>query len=242
MRTVAILSIKGNKAAEADVDKLFCPFPRRDFPSSGKLGLPFRDGRPHHGSAVIAILIGTNRLASRTRLVGAQLIRLYTERGEEARPIDLGLLPVEVGSPRAYTEKPEEVHRFASLLGAARGIVIVLPEYNGSFPGILKLFLDLLPHPCPLEAKPICLVGVARGRFGGLRAVEQMQNHLLYRRAHPYPYPVLLPDVDLLFGKAARIEDPATVKRLQEQAEGFLRFVERVGLRREERESPRSIP
>ncbi len=177
---------------------------------------------------MIAVLIGTNRLGSRTRLVGAHLIRLYTELGEEARPIDLGFLPVEVGSPRAYGERPAAVGRFASLLGAARGLVAVLPEYNGSFPGILKLFLDLLPHPSPLEGKPVCLVGVARGRFGGLRAVEQLQNHLLYRRVHSYPYSVLLSDIDLLLGKAARIEDPTAAKRLREQAEGFLRFAEKL--------------
>ncbi|WP_018290373.1 NADPH-dependent FMN reductase [Verrucomicrobium sp. 3C] len=174
---------------------------------------------------MIAILIGTNRLGSRTRLVGAHLIRLYAELGEETRPVDLGLLPNEVGSPRAYASRPMAVSRFAALLEAASGIVIVLPEYNGSFPGILKLFFDLLPHPSPLEGKSICLVGVARGRFGGLRAVEQMQNHLLYRRAHPYPYSVLLPDVGLLLAEAARIQDPASIKRLREQAEGFLCFV-----------------
>lgn len=156
--------------------------------------------------------------------------------------MDLGFLPNEVGSPRAYADRPAEVSRFSELLGAARGIVIVLPEYNGSFPGILKLFLDLLPHPSPLEGKPICLVGVARGRFGGLRAVEQMQSHLLYRRAHPYPYSVLLSDVDLLLAKAARIEDPASIQRLREQAEGFLRFVASLLPEKGNQEGPRSVP
>ncbi|QSR84244.1 NADPH-dependent FMN reductase [Methylacidimicrobium sp. B4] len=177
---------------------------------------------------MIAIVIGTNRLGSRTRLVGAQLVRLYTALGEPAHPIDLGLLPVEVGGSRAYAEKPEEVSRFASILGAARGLVVALPEYNGSFPGILKLFLDLLPHPSPLEGKPICVVGIARGRFGGLRAVEDLQRHLLYRRAYLYPQSVLLSDIDQLLGTGARLEDPAALKRLQEQAEGFVRFVDRL--------------
>ncbi len=188
---------------------------------------------------MIAILIGTNRLGSRTRLVGAQLVRLYTALGEPTHAIDLGLLPVEVGSPRAYTEKPAEVSRLALSLGAARGLVVALPEYNGSFPGVLKLFLDLLPHPSPLEGKPICLVGVARGRFGGLRAVEDLQRHLLYRRAYLYPHSILLSDIDELLGTEARIEDPAAVKRLQEQAEGFVRFVDRIVPPTESREKPR---
>ncbi|VVM06390.1 NAD(P)H-dependent FMN reductase [Methylacidimicrobium tartarophylax] len=222
---VAVLSIEGNKAVRSSADKSFCRFSLERRAGLGKLGLPFRKELPHDNRAVIAILIGTNRLGSRTRLVGAQLVRLYHELGEEARPIDLGLLPIEVGSPRAYADRPAEVSRFAALLGEARGIVVVLPEYNGSFPGILKLFLDLLPHPSPLEGKPICLVGAASGRFGGLRAVEQMQNHLLYRRSHPYPYSVLLSDVEMLLAKTARIEDPATIKRLRAQAEGFLGFV-----------------
>ncbi|CAB4244459.1 Flavoprotein [Methylacidimicrobium sp. AP8] len=177
---------------------------------------------------MLAILIGTNRLGSRARIVGAQIARLYAALGEQVRPIDLGFLPAAVGSPRAYAEKPAEVLRFASLLQAVLGVVVVLPEYNGSIPGILKLFLDLLPHPSPLDGKPTCMVGVARGRFGGLRAVDDLQRHLVYRRAHLYPDTVLLSDIEKLLGSEARIEDPAAVKRLREQAEGFLRFVRKL--------------
>ncbi|VVM07248.1 Chromate reductase [Methylacidimicrobium cyclopophantes] len=232
----------GNKAGRKHADKFFCRSAPERRDRHGTRGLPSEERVAQDERIVIAILIGTNRLGSRTRLVGAQLIRLYAELGQEVHPIDLGLLSAEVGSPSAYGKRPAEVGCFAHLLEAARGIVLALPEYNGSFPGILKLFFDLLPHPSPLEGKPICLVGVARGRFGGLRAVEQMQNHLLYRRAHLYPYPVLLSDIDLLLGKTGRIEAPDVAKRLREQAEGFLRFAARLLPESGASKEARSVP
>lgn len=54
----------------------------------------------------------------------------------------------------------------------ADGFVIVAPEYNHSFPGSLKLLLDL--HFNEYYRKPVMLVGVSAGPFGGTRVVEQL--------------------------------------------------------------------
>ena len=61
--------------------------------------------------------------------------------------LELAELPPETFSPSAYTEKPAKVLEFTKDILSASGLVIVVPEYNGSMPGALKLFIDLLPYP-----------------------------------------------------------------------------------------------
>jgi len=66
----------------------------------------------------------------------------------------------------------------------ADGIVTVVPEYNGSFPGVLKYFIDMLRFPESLYGIPAAFVGIAAGEWGALRAVEQMEMVFQYRHAH----------------------------------------------------------
>jgi len=66
--------------------------------------------------------------------------------------------------------------RFEVLMAA--GLHVVLPEYNGSYPGVLKYFIDMLKFPESFENKPAAFVGVANGQWGALRAVEQQSKKL----------------------------------------------------------------
>jgi chromate reductase, NAD(P)H dehydrogenase (quinone) len=61
----------------------------------------------------------------------------------------------------------------------AQKIIIVVPEYNGSFPGILKLFIDSV-KPELYKNKTFALVGLGTGRGGNLRGIDQLTNILHY--------------------------------------------------------------
>ena len=54
----------------------------------------------------------------------------------------------------------------------ADGLVIVAPEYNHGYPGILKAVLDLLLRE--YIHKAVAFVGVSAGPWGGTRAIEAM--------------------------------------------------------------------
>src|SRR6202044_1293524 len=54
----------------------------------------------------------------------------------------------------------------------ADGLVIITPEYNHGYPGILKSILDVLLKE--YIHKAVALVGVSAGPFGGSRAIEAM--------------------------------------------------------------------
>jgi NAD(P)H-dependent FMN reductase len=60
-----------------------------------------------------------------------------------------------------------------STLASADGFVVVTPEYNHSFPGELKIFIDA--HRDEWKKKPVTFVSYG-GMSGGLRAVEHLRG------------------------------------------------------------------
>ena len=184
---------------------------------------------------MMTLLIGTNRPGSNTRKVGAQLEGLYRELGIPVEVIDLAKLPLEVFLPGAYAEKPAAFAPFSDAVLRAHGLHVVTPEYNGSVPGVLKYFIDLLKFPESFERRPVCFTGVAAGMWGALRPVEQLQAIFGYRNAYLYPERVFIPRIHDQLDEAGRLKDAELVGRLEAQARGFAEFVERlkgVSLRR----------
>ena len=177
---------------------------------------------------MIVILSGTNRPGSNTRKVTAHVEAIYKSLGVETQLLDLAHLPPEIFSPASYAEKPAAFKRFTDAILAADGVVIVTPEYNGSVPGILKYFIDMLPFPESFEQRPVCFVGVAAGIWGALRPVEQLQAIFGYRNAFIFPERVFMPGIGKLLNEAGQFTSPDLEKRLKSQAEGFTGFVEKL--------------
>lgn len=65
----------------------------------------------------------------------------------DAEVISLADFPLEEVVGGRYGKKLPAVEAFRKPILEADGLVFVIPEYNGSFPGILKMFIDYLPFP-----------------------------------------------------------------------------------------------
>lgn len=174
----------------------------------------------------MTLLIGTNRPASNTRKVGREIEEIYAGLKIPLQVIDLAQLPPEIFSPSSYAEKPKSFKPFADAVLNASGLVVVTPEYNGSVPGILKYFIDMLKFPESFEKRPVCFIGLGAGMWGALRPVEQLQAIFGYRNAYIYPERVFLPGINQLLDANGRISNPEILGRLKTQAEGFITFVE----------------
>jgi chromate reductase, NAD(P)H dehydrogenase (quinone) len=175
---------------------------------------------------MITIISGTNRPGSNTRKVVAHLEATYKSLGVKTHLLDLAELPPEIFSPASYEAKPVAFKKFSDAILAADGLVIVTPEYNGGFPGVLKYFIDMLPFPESFEHRPVCFVGLAAGIWGALRPVEQLQTIFGYRNAHVFPERVFMPGIGKSLNEAGQFVNADLEKRLGNQAEGFVRFVE----------------
>jgi NAD(P)H-dependent FMN reductase len=163
-----------------------------------------------------------------TRKVAAQVERVYRALGVSLRVLDLAELPPEIFHPSAYAEKPKSFRAFSDAILEAEGLVVVTPEYNGSLPGVLKYFIDMLKFPESFESRPVCFVGLGAGMWGALRPVEQLQMIFGYRNAFLYPQRVFLPKVNDVVDDRGDFKDPEIVGRLTAQATGFIDFVERI--------------
>ena len=177
----------------------------------------------------VLIIAGTNRPNANALRVANVLAVLYQKRGVSASVLSLTEMPPEAFLPATYAAKPPAVQAFQQRVLDAAGLHIVTPEYNGSFPGALKYFIDLLKFPDSFDHKPVAFVGEASGAWGGLRAVEHLQGVFGYRNAHQYPRRVFINAVATKLDKEGRVADEELLARLDEQCAGFARFIESVG-------------
>lgn len=177
---------------------------------------------------MITIISGTNRPDSNTRKVTAKVEAIHKLLGVKTQLLDLAMLPPEIISPSSYAEKPAALKPFTDAILAADGLVVITPEYNGGVPGILKLFIDMLPFPESFEHRPVCFVGVAAGIWGALRPVEQLQAIFGYRNAHIFPERVFISGVGKMLDASGNFTNADIEKRLNSQATGFVGFVEKL--------------
>ncbi len=177
-------------------------------------------------SLKIAVLVGTNREGSNSRKIALQLKKIYETLGVEVLWVDLAEMPLEVFAPTIYKEKPESFKLFAQKILDADGLHILVPEYNGSMPGILKYFIDLWKFPESFEHKPVAYIGLGF-RFGGLRPVEHLMQVFSYRNGYNFPDRVFLHDIKSLMS-AEGLTDVDSLARIEKQAKNFLTFIKQL--------------
>lgn len=161
--------------------------------------------------------------------VAGHVASLYRKLGERVEVLDLGELPSEAFTAEVFKEKPSQLETaFTDKVLESDGIVVIVPEYNGSFPGILKHFVDLLPFPESFDCRPVAFIGLAAGYYGALRAVEQLQMVFAYRNAYLFNRRVFIPSAYKIFDEDDQITDEDLKERLELQAVKFQAFTKAI--------------
>ena len=134
----------------------------------------------------LVIISGTNRDEALTPTIARTYLDLAREADIEAQLIDLKELPADYISSALYDNagKNEEFNQFREKMKAARKFAFIVPEYNGSFPGVLKAFIDGLDFPHTFRDKKAALVGVSAGILGGSHAMSHLTDILNYCGTH----------------------------------------------------------
>ena len=171
------------------------------------------------------IISATNRPESNSRIVAGILQKIYKSFNCSTEIISLRDISFQKLIDNPYPQAlPENVKQVILKLNTSSAFTIVCPEYNGSFPGIFKFFIDHWSYPETFEYRPIAFVGLG-GRFGALRPIEQLQQIMGYRNAFIYPERVFLQNINDLLSDG-EIIDQEIMSLLNQQAEGFLKFIE----------------
>ena len=99
-----------------------------------------------------------------------------------------------------------------------------MPEYNGSYPGILKLMIDNTDVKKTWWHKKVLLAGVSTGRAGNLRGMEHLTGSLLHMKMLVHPNRLPISVVDKLMDGSGRFTDINTLAAIDTQLEEFLDF------------------
>lgn len=176
--------------------------------------------------ALVTILIGTNRPHSRAGRIATLYAKLLAGLGAESQLLDLAELPADFTTSALYGNagRHDDYNALAAKLDASDKLVIVIPEYNGSFPGVLKSFIDGLPYPGGIRGKKAALVGLSDGGQGGLLAMSHLGDVLMYLGTAVLPQRVRLPFIGKDLTAEGELSNALSRQLLREQAEALLAF------------------
>lgn len=136
---------------------------------------------------MISIIAGTNRKNSQTLRVAQYYRKVLQGKGVECQVLDLADLPKDFLFSALYGEQNENFNQIVDqYVFSVDKMIIVTPEYNGSFPGIMKAFIEGW-NPKLLPNKWAALVGVASGRQGNSRGMDDLTNVLNYLKINVIP-------------------------------------------------------
>jgi len=134
----------------------------------------------------INIIIGTNRKGSRSKVLGEIYQGLLTEMGVHSEIIELANLPSDFIFSALYENngKNSAFNEILQKVSEAEKFVFILPEYNGSFPGVLKAFIDGMSYPNAFRSKKCAMIGISSGIGGGGHAMSHLTDIMNYLGMH----------------------------------------------------------
>jgi len=106
----------------------------------------------------------------------------------------------------------------------AQKFIFIMPEYNASFPGILKLMMDNSDIKKCWWYKKAALVGISDGRAGNLRGTEHMTSILHYMKVHVLYNKLLLSRISEEVDDNGGLLKTETANLINLQIEEFLKF------------------
>src|ERR1700748_3390162 len=121
---------------------------------------------------MITIISSTNRPGSSTLKVAGYYQEKLKEKGLEARLLSLEQLPPNLIQTDLYGKRSAEFEPIQELIAKTDKFLFIIPEYNGSFPGVLKVFIDACSFPESFYEKKAALVGLSSGKYGNIKGID----------------------------------------------------------------------
>jgi NAD(P)H-dependent FMN reductase len=172
---------------------------------------------PDDPRLIIPALLGTIRASRRSAHAARLLLGQLDGRDEVATaPIDLADLDPPVMRHRLGESDaaPPGTVGLSEKLSRADGLLIVAPEYKNGDPGSLENAFDYLPAGI-LRRKPIGIVTVSSGGFGGLNCLAQLRLVCLAMGGVPIPVALPVSRVDEAFDQPGSLRDPKLAARVR---------------------------
>ena len=180
---------------------------------------------------MITVISGTNRKNSGCLTFATkyqQLLRAHTD--EPVKLLALEQIPHDWFHAEMYSRKGQSESlaciQDEYMLPAGK-FVFLIPEYNGGFPGSVKLFIDacsVRKYKQTFMGKKAALVGIATGRAGNLRGMDHMAGVLNHVGIVVMPDKMPISRIEELMDDDGEITDAATLALLEKHARALIEF------------------
>jgi NAD(P)H-dependent FMN reductase len=162
------------------------------------------------------IISGTNREGSHTEKVAHEYQRILQQKDIDAKLFSL--------------KNFDPLHRNAEFLRAENDILIptkkyifIIPEYNGSYPGVLKAMIDNSDIRKDWHFKKALLTGVATGRAGNLRGMDHLSDTLHYLKMNVHYNKLPISVIDKVMDERGNLNEE-TLRVINDQLDEFILF------------------
>jgi NAD(P)H-dependent FMN reductase len=137
-------------------------------------------------ATMTTVIIATNRKDSASGRVGREIEQRALASGKAIQVWDFNDLPLDIAFSETYGNRSAAFQNaIDTFVAPIQQLVFVVPEYNGSFPGILKLVIDAIPQKV-WQDKMAYIVGVSSGAAGNLRGQEHLTGIFHYVKMHTH--------------------------------------------------------
>jgi chromate reductase len=173
---------------------------------------------------MVTIISGTNRPGSNTLKVAKYYQQTMLKKGQEAKILDLTDLPENFIQTDMFGRRTEAFGAILKELDRSEKFVFIIPEYNGSFPGVLKAFIDACDFPGSFYDKKACLVGISGGKYGNIRGIDHFVGVCGYLHMHVLPLRLHIPAIKTELDEHNHFFKEDTLKFSGEQIDKFIAF------------------
>ena len=163
------------------------------------------------------IISGTNRVGSKTLKVAKEYQRILKEKY-----IDASLLSLEGVNLLVRDANFEKIEN--EMIIPATHYIFIAPEYNGSFPGVLKMLFDTGKTHALWWYKNALLTGVSTGRAGNLRGLDHLTGVLHHVKVTVHPNLLPISSVDKLMDSEGHFTDSNTLLAIHQQLDEYIKW------------------
>jgi len=181
----------------------------------------------------IPVILGSIRRNRESIKVAEFILRCLEERdGVVTELLDLKELnlPMMEERLRFRDDADPSIADFSAKVGRADAILIVTPEYNSGYPGVLKNALDYLKPE--YRHKPFGIITVSAVESGGVLCLAALRQVILHLGGLPIPAALLVPKVHEVFSSEALPQDPVFLQRANSYVDELLWFTEALAVQR----------
>lgn len=174
---------------------------------------------------MITIFHGTARPNSNSRKIADFYSELLGSKNIAHQFFTLENVEADTFNKTFHNEKSaQQLMIEEQILAPTSKYIFIVPEYNGSFPGMFKGFIDSCNVKNCFHNKKASLTGVAEGRAGNLRGIEHLTNIFNHMKMNVLHFKIPISQVHLMLDENGKLSNPEIQRLIDMQIDLLLDF------------------